>query len=176
MKNSYYYLIASLPMLQFGMKPPFSYSDFLEQCRQELSPDDVNILERVSIEPSIDIDDRLPLLKEWKSFNRSLRNELARMRAVKKGKDPNNHLRGNEGFDPFVAPLAHWAMNQDSPMEGELYLDKIRWSKIEEIKQGCYFDMGFLAAYGLELQILERWDKINSGNGMKILEGLTEKS
>lgn len=163
-------------MLQFGMKPPFSYPDFLEQCGPELSPDDVNILERASIGPSTDIDDELPLLKEWKSFNRNLGNELARIRAVKKGKDPNIYLRGNEGFDPFTAPLAHWAANQDSPMEGELYLDKIRWNKIEEIKQGHYFDIESLAAYGLELQILERWNRINSGDGMEILESLTGKA
>ena len=54
-------------------------------------------------------------------------------------------------------------------------MDKIRWEKIEEFKAGHYFDMEYLAAYDLQLQMLERWDRINSGDGMKILEGLTEK-
>ncbi len=152
-------------MLQFGMKPPISYSDFLEQCAQQLSQDEMDALK----------EDKSLLLKKWKIFDISLRNELVRTRAVKKGKDPNNYLRGSGGIDPFIAPLAHWAANQDSPMEAEKYLDKIRWEKIEEIKSGHYFDMEYLAAYGLQLQILERWDRINSGDGMKILEGLTEK-
>ncbi len=152
-------------MLQFGMKPPISYSDFLEQCAQQLNQDEMNALK----------EDKSLLLKKWKIFDISLRNELVRTRAVKKGKDPNNYLRGSGGIDPFIAPLAHWAANQDSPMESELYLDKIRWEKIEEIKSGHYFDMEYLAAYGLQLQILERWDRINSSDGMKILEGLTEK-
>lgn len=172
MKNAYYYLIASLPMLHFGMKMPFSYEVFIEKCKSELSQDDMDILERVSIKPSEDIDDRLALLKEWKRFDRNLRNELARNRANKKGKDHNRYIRGNEGPDPFIAPLAHWAVNQDSPMEAELYLDKIRWEKIEEIKTGHYFDIEYLASYGLQLKILERWSRINSGEGAKILNEL----
>jgi hypothetical protein len=152
-------------MLQFGMKPPISYSDFLEACGQQLSQDEIDVLKK----------DKNPLLKKWKNFDRALRNELARIRAVKKGKDPNKYLRGSDGLDPFIAPLAHWAINQESPMEAEKYLDGIRWEKIEEIKTGHYFDIEYLTAYGLQLQILERWDRINSGDGMKILEGLTEK-
>jgi len=162
-------------MLQFGMKLPFTYSDFLEQCKQELSRDDMDILERASIEPSIDVEDKIPLLKKWKDFDRSLRNELVRLRAVKKGKDSANYLRGNDELDPFIAPLAHWAMNQDSPMEAEKYLDKIRWEKMEEIKAGHYFDIEYLAVYCLQLQILERWDRINSGDGMKALERMAGK-
>lgn len=154
MKNSYYYIIASLPMLHFGMKPPFSYPDFLSLW-----------------EPGSHSD----LLKEWERFNKSLANELVRTRAVKRGKDPNKYLRDSDGLDPFIAPLAHWATNQDSPMEAELYLDKIKWEKIEELKAGHYFDIEYLIAYGLQLQILERWDKINSGDGVEILERLAGK-
>jgi Protein of unknown function (DUF2764) len=165
MKDSYYYLIASLPMLHFGMKPPFSYPDFLEECAQELSQDEMSTLK----------EDKTFLVKKWKIFDKALRNELVRTRAVKRGKDPNKYLRDSDSLDPFIAPLAHWAANQDSPMEAELYLDKIRWEKIEEFKVGHYFDIEFLMAYGLQLQILERWDKINSEDGMEILERLVGK-
>jgi hypothetical protein len=144
-------------MLHFGMKPPFSYSDFIEECGCELSRDEI------------------PLLKKWEIFDKGLRNELVRTRAVKKGKDPNKYLRGDGGLDPFIAPLAHWAVNQDSPMEAEGYLDKMRWEKIEEIKKGHYFDIEYLAAYGLQLKILERWHRINSGEGVKVLERLAGK-
>jgi len=165
MRNNYYYLIAGLSMLQFGMKPPISYQDFLEECARALSRDDADALK----------EGKVSLLKKWGDFDKALRNELVRTRAVKTGKDPDNYLRTNEGIDPFIAPLAHWAVNHDSPMEAEKYMDKIRWEKIEELKAGHYFDMEYLAAYGLQLQILERWDRIDSGDGMKILEGLTEK-
>lgn len=161
-------------MLQFGMKPPFSYPDFLKACSSELNQSDMDVLANVSI-ALWESDSHSDLLREWERFNRGLRNELVRTRAVKRGKDPNKYLRGSDSLDPFIAPLAHWATNQDSPMEAELYLDKIRWEKIEEIKSGHYFDMEYLVAYGLQLQILERWDRINSGDGMKILERLAGK-
>lgn len=149
-------------MLQFGMKPPLSYSDFLEKCGEELSRNEMDALKN----------GELPLLKQWNIFDRNLKNELVRTRAAKMGKDPARYLRDSEAVNPFIAPLAHWAVNQDSPMEAEIHLDKIRWEKIEEIKTGHYFDIEHLLAYSLQLQILERWDKINSGDGMKILEGL----
>lgn len=153
-------------MLQFGMKPPVSYSDFLEKCSYELSPDDMDALK----------ENKTSLSEKWNIFDRSLRNELVRMRALKRDKDPNNYLRGDEGADPFIEPLAHWAVNHDSPMEVEKYLDRIRWEKIEEIKAGHYFDIEYLAAYGLWLQMLERWERINSGDGMKILETLARRT
>ena len=160
-------------MLHFGMKPPFSYPDFLGSCASELSQDDMDILRESDShkEPG----SRSVLLKEWENFNRGLMNELVRARAVKKGKDPNKYLRGDSGVDPFIAPLTHWAVNQDSPMEAELYLDRARWNKIEEIKTGHYFDIEYLTAYGFQLKILERWARINSVDGVKVLENLAEK-
>lgn len=152
-------------MLQFGMNSPIAYSDFIKQCSQQLSENEIDFLK----------EGKASLLEKWKIFDASLRNELVRTRAVKKGKDPDNYLRASEGIDPFIAPLAHWAANHDSPMEAEKYMDKIRWEKIEELKAGHYFDMEYLAAYGLQVQILERWDRIDSGDGMKILEGLMGK-
>ena len=154
-------------MLHFGMKPPISYPDFLEVCSSEVNQEDMEILR--------ESDSHSAILKEWEGFNRRLRNELVRTRAAKKGKDPNKYLRGDNGADPFIAPLAHWSVNQDSPMEAELYLDRVKWDKIEEMKTGHYFDMEYLAAYGLQLKILERWHRINSADGVKVLEGLAEK-
>lgn len=152
-------------MLQFGMKPPLSHKDFLEECRRQLSAGDMANLEKNTV----------GLSKEWNIFDISLRNELVRLRSAKKGKNPDNYLRGTKETNPFTEPMAHWAVNQDSPMDAEKYLDKIRWEKIEDIKRGHYFDTDYLAAYGIQLRILERWDRIDSGGGMKILEELTGK-
>lgn len=154
-------------MLHFGMKPPLSYADFLDSCASELTQSGMDILRETDYNNNF--------LKEWESFNRGLNNELVRTRAAKKGKDPNKYLREDSGMNPFIAPLAHWSVNQDSPMEAELYLDRVRWDKIEEIKTGHYFDIEYLLAYGLQLRILERWHRINSADGVKVLETLTGK-
>jgi hypothetical protein len=172
MKQFYYYLIASLPMLEWGAKPLISHTDFLGRCREQLTKDDIKIIERVTLGPFEDIEDPFPALKAWKKFDFTLRNEIARHRAVKFTKDPLQYVRGEYYSDPFISGFAHWAVTQDSPIEAESYLDRARWDRIEELEKGHYFDIEYLIAYALKLQILERWVRINKENGMQILQGL----
>ena len=45
-------------MLQFGMKPPFSYSDFFEKCGSELSREDMEALKEEGFgNPTFSADD-----------------------------------------------------------------------------------------------------------------------
>jgi hypothetical protein len=44
MAEFYPYLIASLPMLHFGMKPPFSFERFLEICDRLIPDKDFQVL------------------------------------------------------------------------------------------------------------------------------------
>ena len=168
--RQYYYLVSSLAMLEFGTKPPISYGDFLRRCEEQLSTSHMKVIERTTILPCEDIKDLSLTLKEWRRFDTSLRNELARFRASKKSKDPVKYIRGEDSPDPFVSGLAHWAVSQDSPLEAELYLDRIRWDKIEELQKGHYFDIDYLILYALKLQILKRWQGIRSGSGREVLK------
>jgi len=168
--REYYYLVSSLPMLEFGAKPPLSYKDFLRSCEGQLNASDMKAIERTTIVPSEDIEDSYPTLRKWKRFNTGLRNELARHRAGKRSKDPAQYIRGEESAEAFVSGFAHWAVSQDSPLEAELYLDRIRWERIEDLEKGHYFDIDCLIAYALKLKMLERWQTINSGSGMQVLQ------
>jgi len=159
--SQYYYLIATLPMLEFGMKAPFSYEELLARCKEQISDRDLEILKR-GLNSSTS--------REWKDFDTDLRNEIARARANKKAKDPDKYIRGENYLNPFMAGIAHWAVSQESPKDAELYLDRIRWEKIEELKKSHYFNIDFLIVYALQLQILERWDNINKDGGIQILE------
>ena len=114
-------------------------------------------------------------MREWKRFDISLRNEIARSRAVRKAKDAFAYIRGEDSTDPFTAPFARWVTSQDSPLEAELSIDQKRWNKIEELKKGHYFDIDFLIAYMLELQILERWERINLEDSQQVLENLLDR-
>ncbi len=174
----YYYFAASLPYLESGMRAPVSYENFLSLAAEQLKSSDSKTIERAKTGPCDDPDDPVPLLKAWKSFDMSCRNEMARIRAAKKSQDPARYIRGENYPDPFTAGFAHWAAGQANPLEAEMYLDRIRWEKIEELEKGHYFDIGYLIAYALKLQILERWDRINSTGGDEavqiLLEGLPE--
>jgi len=175
MKERYYYLVASLPMLEFGMKMPFSYSDFLSLCQKHLSVSDMETIKRVSILPPRDTQDPSLTLREWKIFDTALRNELAKSRAHKHGKDPIQHVRGEEYLEPFIFHFIQHVVTEDSPLKTEASLDRLRWEKTEELKKDHYFDIDCLITYALQLLILERWSRINSGGGMEVLQGLVER-
>jgi len=176
MSSHYYYLAASLPMLDFGLTPPLSYEDFLGRCREQLSDSDMRIIERSTIEPPKTTRDNFAFLQVWKEFDLALRNELVWLRAAKKGKDALNYIRIEEYRDPFAGYFAQQIHNQDSVFEAERLFDRIRWEKIEDLKSGHFFDIEFLVSYALKLQILERWKKINQEQGLKILEELSGKA
>ena len=175
MKSAYYYLISSLPVLNFSVSPGISYEDFLRRAKEQLCGDDMNIIKRARIMPQEIIEDSCVILKEWKEFDITLRNELARMRASKKGKDASDYIRLDEYPNPFFAHYAHLIYNQSSPLEAEKLFDRMRWDKIEDLKLGHFFDITYLVAYALQLQILERWQKVNQEEGMQILEELAGK-
>ncbi|MBU4590720.1 MAG: DUF2764 domain-containing protein [Candidatus Omnitrophica bacterium] len=170
--REYYYLVASLPLLEFGMKTPVAYEDFLSRCLEQLTPKDLAIIKRTNIFPSEDTEEAFPALREWKIFDRALRNELVKYRASKRSKDASEYIRGEDYKDPFLAIEAHWAVNEESPVEAERFLDKIRWEKIEELEKAHYFDIDYLVTYALRLQILERWQKINSEGGAQVLKDM----
>jgi len=174
MKIQYYYLVASLPMLEFGMNAPFSYKDFVSLCKGQLLSSDMEVIERASILPTEDIKDSSPTLQEWKRFDITLRNELVKSRAHKHGKDPIQYMRGDHQ-DPFISHFTQYIVTEDSPIEAESSVDRKRWEKLEELKIGHYFDIDFLISYALQLQILERWNRINSSGGMEALQGLVQK-
>lgn len=170
--REYYYLIASLPMLEFGARPPMPYMDFLERCRGQLCSDDMRIIRKAKIEPVEERSGSRGVLEEWKDFEIALRNEIAKQRALRLTKDPLKYIRGEDYSNPFESVSAHWAVSQDSPMGAELYLDRVRWEKIEEFSKAHYFDIDFLIGYALKLQILERWQNINKGTGPEILQDI----
>ncbi len=172
MKEAYYYLIASLPLLEFGTKMPFSYEGFLSMCEEQLSPSDLKIIKETELMSLGDADSRCTTLKEWNNFNIILRNEIAKVRASRQGKDVGKYIRGEDRIDPFIVSFAQWVINQDSPLEAEISLDRSRWEKLDDLGKGHYFDIDYLVTYALKLQISARWEKINSSDGMKVLQDL----
>ena len=172
MKEAYYYLIASLPLLEFGTKTPFTYADFLSICEEQLSSGDLKIIKETRLAPLKNPDSRCLTLKEWNKFNITLRNEIAKVRTSRQGKDAGRYIRGEDYADPFIVSFAQWIVNQDSPLEAEISLDRLRWEKLDDLGKGHYFDIDYLVTYALKLQILARWEQINSSDGMQALQNL----
>ncbi|MDP2937988.1 MAG: DUF2764 family protein [Candidatus Omnitrophota bacterium] len=168
MPNLYYYLIASLPMLHFAAKPPFSFEKFLQKCRESIPEKDAEVLENLTLEGSIAKE--RPIIRDWLSFNVTLRNELVKLRATRKKIDPTKYLRpdGYTGLSFYHIALA--AQRNPSPLEGEKILDMERWNFLESLSFGHHFDLDFLIIYAYKLSILERWERINSAEESALLE------
>jgi len=164
----YTYLISSLPMLQFGMEPPFSFEGFIERC-QGLIPDaQIDTLKMV---PEVwAYEGGQPTLKKWRTFDKKLRNELVKLRAARKHLDPVKYLRKDGYVEPYIIHIAMGAIRNTSILEGEKMLDEARWQALEELSLGHFFDIDFLIIYAQKLLILERWERIRIADKTQLLQ------
>lgn len=159
MAEFYTYLISSLPMLHFGAKPPFSYEQFLLKCRELIPAKDFIILKDL-----ISLDNQQAVIKEMRNFELLLRNELVKIRALRKKIDPAKFLRQDGYAGPSVYHAALAAYRNPSPLEGEKLLDEARWKFLDELSAGHYFDLSALIIYAYKLLILERWFNMNTAD------------
>lgn len=173
MPRYYTYLISSFPYLYFDRDPPFSFLEFLEKCKNFISEEEIDFLKMIK-EKEPDVSKiRQSTLRRWFEFEFSLRNELAKLRAVKRGEEPTKYLRKTDYLLPlYLVNLVYEAFKNPNPLEGEKILDYIRWRFLEDLEAGHFFDLGFLIVYGIKLNILERWWKIQKVDKKSLLEKL----
>lgn len=168
MADFYPYLVASLPMLHFAMKPPFSFDRFLDICCPLIPEKDCRILRTLpQPEQYLKKGKWPPVLHRWIESDVALRNELVKIRAAKKHLDPAAYLRPSGSFS---APAVLAASVNTSVLDMEKILDETRWKALEDLATGHYFDLDFLITYACKLRILERWENIRSADGTILLE------
>jgi len=175
MPNYHQYLIASLPYLQFGAKPPINFNRFLELCRDFIPQKELTVLENcadIFKEPGKAKIKTEGIIKTWRDFEFGLRNELVKIRAKRLRKDAAPFLRSYLETEPSFAHKLSEITRQPQPLEFERLLDLLRWNKLDELCFGHYFDMEFLFVYAQKLLILSRWDVIRSANKQQLLNNV----
>jgi hypothetical protein len=159
--SKYYYFMATLPALQASAAaPPFSHAVFLEKAAAALSAKDFALLSCAN--PGMPADGVVPaglesskLLRRYHHWDLSLRNELARLRAGRMQKPFDKYLRPAElEYDGVKAAQA--AFQAEDPLQGELVIERERWNFLEMLAVNKYFDIEYIIAYSLLLQVLER--------------------
>jgi hypothetical protein len=171
MADFYPYLIASLPMLHFGMKPPFSFERFLELCFPLIPKKDFQLLRTLpQPEHYFEKGKKHQIIQKWIDFDVALRNELVKIRATKKHIEPATYLRPGGYSVSSLAPAVLAANIYTSVLDAEKTLDETRWKALEELATGHYFDLDFLITYAYKLLILQRWENIRSADGTILLE------
>lgn len=171
MASFYEYLIASLPLLPFEAKPPFTHEQFLARCGEMIPEKDFVLLRSCALAEVPEPEVVQPTLEKWIIFERSLRNELVRLRASRRKVAPEKFLRG-ETNEPALYHMALASHRALSLIESEKMLDRARWHKLDELACGHYFDLDALIVYGLKLRILLRWEKIDAASPAGLLQTL----
>ncbi len=165
---SRYFLIASLPLLQLGVKPPIRMAAFLSACEASLPEEDLAVMREL-----LAADGRgspHPFAREWLDRETELRNAAARLRAQKKGLNPEPWLHPQQGARVFIQTGVADAFLESTPLERERALDLLRWTILDDLAGLDPFGLPAVFAYGLRLRLAERWAAFDATSGAQLLE------
>ena len=186
--GSYYYLLAQLPYLIYGQKPPMTSNSFRDMAHSFLSKKDSSLLDSLSLNPdklvpenSKKKTEKCQFIDVWYEWERDLRSYLGKYRAQKLKRDDAD-LAGvlaastkKQTIFPLLLPpvmpmetfsLAAMAVTHEgTPLEVEIMLDKARWTTIELLTGTNYFHRNNVFAYYLKLLLMERRQLFNKETG-----------
>lgn len=152
----YYYFVPQLSVLSYGQPAPTSSAAFREKAAAMLDAGDAALLDMVAMEPSEPGAagsgcDFIDGVREWE---RALRLSLAGLRAAALGRDEGATPEPPDL--PGAAQAAARAMAAETPIEGEIVIDRARWDAVEAMQGTELFHRNTVLAYLMKLIILER--------------------
>jgi hypothetical protein len=169
---NHWYLVASLPYLRFGEKPPVTRDAFLSACTGWLAEEDVAAL-REMFEGHCSSGNAVA--QRWWGGEVELRNAIVRVRAKSRGADAARFIRPHEGFSLSVEKAVTDAFTRANPLEQEAELDRARWAQADELAQSEPFGFAGVFAFALKLRIAERWAGLDTAAGQTKVEELIEE-
>ena len=165
----YYYLVASFPLLFYETEKIPSHQEFLDLCRPHIAPRHYQLLTHASSSDPRPTTPSCRTLDLWREWETALRNELVTLRGKKKRVEVEAYLV----YSPWTATaqqLAGEAFGQESPLQAEDTLNRARWSYLDELEVGHYFDIEKILVYALRLQILERKALFTTDKGLEMFQ------
>lgn len=165
--GAYYYLVAQLPSLVYGERPPMSPAVFRDLAGRLMGKNDAALLDRISLDPEpvpvkgpAYADNAPPsgcaFIDRWREWERTLRLNLAQARAQRIRREGGAALEPPGHPAQAAAVALNAAAVEESPLEAELFLDRARWNAIEELQGIDHFSRNTVYAYLLKLLLLER--------------------
>jgi hypothetical protein len=155
-----------------------SSAAFKALAKTLISEGDAALLETVELEPQpLKQGDKSPsyankalasgsgFIDGWREWERTLRLNVARHRAIK-----SNHeelILVEPPMFPIDAATAavKAVIATESPLAGEILIDKARWNAIDVLQGFDYFGRDSIFAYLLKLILLERQEKFKTEEG-----------
>jgi hypothetical protein len=163
-----YFLIASLPMLPFGEKPPLRMAEFLAACEAALPAEEMAVLRDL-----IDHDgeqESHPFSQEWRSRETELRNTAIRLRTRRRQGNSEGYIRPHSGARVYIQAGVTEAFQAPDPLQREQALDRLRWRILEELAGLNPFSLEAVLSYGLRLRLAWRWAALTGSEGAAALE------
>ena len=161
-----YYLISQLPSLD-GINEntplPITSERFEELCQRFLGKKAQSVLSKLTLAPSRNPETlSSALVEKWNGGERSLRIALAKLRAEKM----NKHFDADiQALSPVLLQAVRTAIEIESPMEAEKFLNKYRLDFLETLRPMDSFSEEFVFYYGLKLKLIERIRKFDQESG-----------
>ncbi len=161
-----YYLISQLPSLD-GINEntplPITSERFEELCNRFLGKKSQGESKKISLAPSRNPEkSSSALIERWNEGERNLRLALAKIRAEKL----NKHFDADiQSFSPVLLQAVRTAVEIESPMEAEKFLNKYRLDFLETLRPMDSFSEEFVFYYGVKLKLIERIRKFDAESG-----------
>lgn len=161
-----YYLISQLPSLD-GISEttplPITQERFTELCQRFLGKKAQNEFKKLTLAPSRNPEKSASaLIESWNEGERNLRIALAKLRADKMDKTFD---AGTQSFPAGLLQAVRTAVEIESPMEAEKFLNKYRLDFLETLRPMDSFSEEFVFYYGLKLKLIERIRKFDTESG-----------
>jgi hypothetical protein len=153
--------VPQLSCLAYGQPPPVSSEAFREKAAPILDEKDAALMALLSLDlPSEEGEGGSPkagcdFIDGWREWEKALRLNLARLRASGLGLDLDD-LPEAPVLPSGAAAAAARALEAETPLEGEIAIDRARWDAIEALQGGELFHRRTVFAYLMKLLILER--------------------
>ena len=150
-------------MLSYDIEKPMTEEEFFDSCGSILTEKDYKIVKNAKLIP-FEENSANPVLEKWNSWERSLRNELVKMRAGRKSQDSEKYIASG-GVETGTIEIAREAFQASNPLDAESIINKARWDYLEMLEAGHYFDLGKIIIFFLKVQVLQRKLQINKEKG-----------
>ncbi len=161
-----YYLISQLPSLD-GISEntplPITEERFMELCQRFLSKKAQGELKKLTLLPPKAAEKSTStLIEQWNEGERKLRLALGKLRADKMNKSFDSE---NNSFSPALLQAVRTAIEIESPIEAENFLNGYRLDFLESLRPMDSFSEDFVFYYGLKLKIIERVRNFDKTSG-----------
>lgn len=161
-----YYLISQLPSLDGlseNTQMPVTENQFFELCSRFLGKKALAELNGITLIPSKDYKkSSSALIEKWNEGERNLRLALAKLRADKMNKNFDAVM---QSFPAGLLQAVRTAIEIESPMEAEKFLNRYRLEFLETLRPMDSFSEEFVFYYCIKLKLLERMRKFDTHSG-----------